>query len=445
MATPSRAAIYSQIQAVVDLLEEWRKFGKVNAKNLITMFNSIQTISAGDYVPSVEVALSAYRQNAAINISPAFVAAMLRPLLQTLCKSVIGRGDPNNDASMNFEIYKYFLDNAQRVQSRSISYGTPVAASANIGNNQIIRIVKDQFNFNIENTFLDRKRLLCVSDYQTGTQRGQEIFTVQGQTPAIDDLERSGSGFNGFLQAKTTDDSMLFNASWTYFSGTAAAPTAVTNWTSTDLAGAAITVSSSYLTFDATNYFRAAPSDVSATSYAIKLVASQRLSQKMSVKGTKFRSDRPYLLAVIWNAAVYSGQGTLTVRLGATNRTVTVTGATGWNVTLIPTPSGQFAQQSCWPRLFNADDMSVSIDFTRTSGSLLIDDVLLLEGQMIDGTFAWCIPSSTTTGWVPSRLNDTYNFADIAASDSKIQKFLWWGFGTYWPHSVSSSITLSDP
>jgi hypothetical protein len=174
-------------------------------------------------------------------------------------------------------------------------------------------------------------------------------------------------------------------------------------------------------------------------------VASQRLSQKLSVRGTKLRTDRPYLLAVIWNAAVNTAVGTMTIRMGNTNRTVTVTGATGWNVTLVPVPSGQFAQQSCWPRLFETDDMSISIDFTRSSGSLLIDDVLFLEGTSTDGTFAWCIPSSTTTGWVPSKVNDVYNYADIAASDSKIQKYLWWGFGTYWPHSFGSSITLSDP
>lgn len=444
MATPSRAAIYSQIQAVVDCLEEARKFGRVNSKNLISLFNSIQTISAGDYVPNLQVALAAYRQNAATNMSPSFVAAMLRPLLQTLCKSVIGRGDPNNDQSMNYEIYKYFVDNAQRVQSRNITYGLPFAGSSNVGNNQVVRLVKDQFNYNIENTFIDSKRILCISDYQTGTQRGNEIFQVVGQAPAIDDLERSGSGFTGFLQAKTTDDSLLFNASWTYFSGTAAAPTAVTNWTMTDLTGASVTVSSTYVTFDSTNYFRAAPSDISATSYALKVNSSCRLSQKMSVKGTKFRTDRPYLLAIIWNAQTYTGQGTITARMGAANRAITITGATGWNVSLIPATSGSLAQQSCWPRLFNQDDMSVSLDVNLSSGQVLIDDILLIEGTPSDGTYMWCIPSSTTT-WVPNRINDVYTYNDMAASDSKIQKYLWWGFGTYWPHSLSSSITLADP
>ena len=344
---------------------------------------------------------------------------------------------------MNYEIYKYFIDNGQRVQSRVITYGVPVAAAANVGNGQIIRLVKDQYNFNAENVYLDSKRLMCIADYQTGTQRGAETFQLVGQTRARDDLERSGSGVNAVINARTTDDSLLFNASWTNFGNTAAAPNAITNWTLSNLAGVAQTVSSSFCTFDAVNYFRLAPSDGS-TGYAINLVASCRLSQAMSVRGTKFRTDRPYLLAVIWNAAVGSAQGTLVSRLGNTNRTVTVTGATGWNVTIIPIQSGSFAQQSCWPRLFETDNMSVSLDFVRTSGSLLIDDVLLLEGQPADGTFFWSIPASTAT-WVPHKYLDVFSFADFAVSDGKLNKWLWWAFQTYWPYSNGSSITLSDP
>lgn len=425
------------------MLEEARNFGRVNAKNVLTMLDALQVDYRGDYTDALENAAEQFRANAAANVSPALAAALLRPLLQTMCKSVIGRGDPSSDASMNFEIYKYFVDNSQRVKSRGITYGIPAAGASNIGNGQIVRLVKDQYNFNAENVFLDQKRLLCVADYQTGTQRGNELFQLVGQTPARDDLERSGSGLNTVIRGSTTDDSLLFNASFTNFSGTASAPTAITNWTVTTVAGAALTVSSSVCTFDSTNYFRAAPSD-GATAYALKLVASARLTQKLSVRGTKLRPDRPYLLAVVWNAAVNTAVGTLVARMGKTNRTVTVTGASGWNVTLIPITSGSLAQQSCWPRLFEEDDMSISLDFVRTSGSLLIDDVLLLEGQPADGAFYWAIPASVTT-YTPWKFLDTYTFADIATSDSKIQKWLWWAFSTYWPHVSGSAATLLDP
>lgn len=442
MATPTRAAIYSQIQAVVDCLESTRLFGRVNSKNVISLINSIQTISAGDYVVDVENALQTFRANQAANVSPSVAAALLRPFLQTLCKSVIGRGDTSSDASMNFEIYKYFVDNAQRVQSRGITYGIPVAAGANYGNGQIIRLIRDQYNFNAENVYLDSKRLMCVADYQTGTARGQEVFQLVGQTPARDDLERSGSGAAATITGRTTDDSLLFNASFDNFSGTATVPTAVTNWTVTDLAGNAVTFSSTYATFDGTNYFRQAPSG--ATPYALKLASSCRFTQAMSVRGTKFRADRPYLLAVIWNSQVNSAQGTLVVRLGNTNRSVSVTGATGWNVTLIPVTAGSFAQQSCWPRLFETDNMSLSFDWTQTASGLLIDDVLLCEGQPADGCFFWPYPASATS-WKPSKYLDQYSFADFATSDSKVNKWLWIAFNAYWPHSLGSSVTLSDP
>lgn len=408
------------------------------------MLDTLQTAYRGDYTDALEFAAEQFRANAAANVSPAQAAGLLRPLLQTLCKSVIGRGDPSSDASMNFEIYKYFVDNAQRVLTRGITYGVPVAGASNVGNGQIIRLVKDQYNFNAENVFLDQKRFLCVADYQTGTQRGNELFQLVGQTPARDDLERSGSGLNTVVRASTTDDSLLFNASFTNFSGTASEPTAITNWTVTTVAGAALTVSSSVCTFDSTNYFRAAPSDGS-TAYALKLVSSARLTQKLSVRGTKLRPDRPYLLAVIWNASVNTAVGTLVARMGLTNRTVTVTGASGWQVTLIPVTSGSLAQQSCWPRLFETDDMSISLDFNRSSGSLLIDDVLLLEGQPADGNcFHWAIPSSTTA-YVPHKFLDSFTYADIATSDSKINKWIYFAFGAYWPHAASSAVTLTDP
>lgn len=437
MSTPTRADLYTQIQNVVDLLEEMRKFGRVNSKNVIGMLDTLEQSLEGDYLDELTAAAEAFRSNAAANVSPALAAAMLRPILKQFCKSVITRGDINSDASMLAEMYKYFRENSQRVQSRVFSFGTPAAGGSNVGNGQIIRLNKDQYNFDIENQFVDAKRALCIADFQTGTLRGNEVFQLLGQSPSRDDLQRSGSGAEGTLVGKTADDSLLYNASWTNFSNTASAPTAVTNWTGTDLTGASVTISSSYCTFDSTNYFRAAPSDGS-TSYAIKLVASLRLSQKLSVRGTKLLTNQPYLLAIAWNRSPGSAIGTLNIRLGSVTTTVTVAAQSGWQVTTVPNPVGQ----SCWYRNFAQDDMQVQIEWIRTSGDLLLDDVLLLDGTPFDNSFYWAIPSSGT--WTPWRFNDQYTWAD-SATDSKIQKWIWWAFQAYFPHSNGSSITLSDP
>lgn len=365
-------------------------------------------------------------------------ASLLTPWLKQFCKSVITRGDLNSIASMTFEFYKYFWDNNQRFQSRVITFGSPATSGTVIGNGQILRLTKDSYNQDIEAVHIESKRALCVADYQNGTNRGNEVFQLVGQTPSRDDLQRSGSGAEAILVGKTTDDSLLFNASWTNFDGTAAAPTAITNWTALTLAGASLTVNNTSFTFDATNYFRAAPTDGS-TAYALNVKASCILRQKLSVRGTKLDPNKPYIVAVVWNRAVGSGNGTLLIRMGGATTSVTIAAQTGWNVTVCPGMT-----QSAWYRQFAQDDMAIDIQWTRTSGDLLIDDVLFLEMTQFEGCFYAAIPASAAT-YIPWRIQDTYTWTDNAPSDSKNQKWWWRAFGAYAPHSSGSSISPADP
>ena len=58
---------------------------------------------------------------------------------------------------------------------------------------------------------------------------------------------------------------------------------------------------------------------------------------------------------------------------------ITVAAQTGWTVSLVPTsiPNGQ----GCWYRNFSQADVTVSLQWARTSGTLYIDDVLLVISQ----------------------------------------------------------------
>lgn len=365
-------------------------------------------------------------------MSPSVAASIQRPFLKQYCKTIIGRGNVDSDQDMIDELYRYFVDNGLRVQSRAFSFGSPSAGGSNYGNGQILRLNKDDRNYDIENQYIDAKRALCVADYQTGTARGAEVFQLVGQTPARDDLQRSGSGAEATLTAKTADDSLLLNASWTSFGGSASSPESISSWTSS------VTVSSTNYSFDSSNIFRLAPSDGS-TGYALNVKASANLTQKLSVKGTKLRTDVPYILAVAWNRAVGSASGTLVLRMGGVFTSVSVAAQTGWVVTTVPGTLGQ----SCWYRLFAEDDMDIEIQWTRTSGSLLIDDVLLVEGTQFDNSWYWAIPSSTAT-WKPHRVNDSFTWAN-SATDSKIQRWIWRAFNRYLPHSLGSSISFADP
>lgn len=432
MANPTEAVIILQLQAAVDLLEESSKYGRSNSKNVLGMLNTLETAYAGDWLDEAEGAAQAIRSALAGVVSRQVAAAILRPFIKQYLKSVVGRTDLQSDDEMFDELYRYYVENGKRVQSRAFTFGTPSAAGANVGTTQIIRLTKDQYNYDIEAAHIESKRALCVLDHNTGTEKGNEVWQLAGQARPKDDLEFSGSGDEGTLVGATADDSYLNNASWSGFGGTAAAPTSIDSWTSS--AGD----SSSIYTFDSTNYFRAAPSE-GTTPYAIKLLASTILSQKLTVRGTDLDPNVPMLLAVAWNKTVYSATGTFNIRLGQTTTTINIgAAAAGWNITLVPVAAGQ----SCWYRLFQQDDLGIQLDFARSGGSLLVDDTLLLPGTAFDGHWYWQIPSSAT--YVAPRINDKFTITDIAA-DSKVQKWFYRGFRRYLPHSLGSSITLADP
>lgn len=399
---------------------------------MISLIDSLDQNVESDWPDEITAAEQAIRAASAGIVSATVAQAIQRPFLKQYCKTVIGKGNIANDADMLNELYLYLQAQPRYVQSRGFTYGSPAAAGANVGNGQIVRLTKDSYNFDIENCFVESKRARCLADQNTGTRRGEEIFELRGQTQARDDLERSGSGIIATLNSLTTDQSLLFNASWSQSGGTAAAPTSITNWT------ASATVSSTNFSFDSTNFFRAAPSD-GTTSYALNVKSTTTLTQKLSLRGTVVRRDRPYLVALAWNRAVGTASGTLVIRMGSVSSTVVVSAQTGWNITLCPGTLGQ----ADWYRNWQQDDPSIQIDWTRTAGSLLLDDVLFVEGTLFDSTYYWAIPASVAT-WAPWRYNDEFTWAD-SAIDSKIQKWIWRAWNTYMPHSLGSSISFADP
>lgn len=433
MADPSRATIQTEWANAIKVLEETRQFGNVNSDNLLALLNTLQLSYAGDYLDDAETAVEGIRGSVANVVSQDTAAALQLPFLRQYLKSVVNRTDLSSIPDMWAELYKYFIDNSLRVASRVMTYGTPTAVAGNVGTMQFVRLTKDKYNFNIESGYGDSKRILCVVDQNTGSAQGNELWQITGQARARDELQRSGSGLQGTVSGLTIDDSIVQNAGFRSYSGTAAAPTGLTGWTSS--AGD----SSSIYTIDETNYFRVAPSDGS-TSSALSLAASTILSQKLTVTGAELSDDVPYLLAVIWNRTVGTGVGTLTARMGNVATSVSVSGAqSGWQVTLVPNPMGQ----SAWYRQFAENDLDIQVQWARTSGTILVGEVLFVPGTFFDGSFFWGLPTSAT--WVAPRVRDSFTFADGESASGGVNQrwFSRAGYG-YLPHSVGSSITFAD-
>ena len=442
MANPTRAVIETEWANALEIIDQVRRFGAdkntsypaVNATNLLTLLNTLQTSYQGDWLDEEEAAAEGIRAAIAGIVGSSTAAAIQRPFLKQYCKSVIGRTDLTSDTEMWDEMVRYFRETPRRIQSRAFTFGTPTAGT-NTGNGQIVRLTKDKYNYDIESGYVDSKRALCLFDENTGVARGQEVFQLKGQNSARDELERSGSGLEGTLTGLTADDSILSNAGFTDFGGTAGsdAPTSLTNWTSTDLTGTSLAYSVTNYGIDATNYFRQLPNG--ATPGSLQMKVSSRITQKLTTAGQELSDDIPYLMVVVWNASVGSANGTLNLRMGTVTTTVALTGQANWNVTLVPNPIGQ----SAWYRQFAQADLQCQIEFIRTSGTLNIAEVMLVPGTQFDGSWYWLLPASTSA-YAPFRVRDSFTWPDISVGNSVLQTWFARAFGRYLPHSNGSSI-----
>lgn len=445
MSDPTRAQIQAGWGAVIRILNQARIDGVVTATtNFLALLDTATQNARGDYIDEFGNALQTARAARAATVSRNLAMALQRPWLRQYLKSVIGRTDVSgaSDADMWEELYRYFIDNALRVDSRRMTFGSAVQ-SVGTGSVQVQRLTVDDYNFSIENGYGDSKRIVCIADQNTGTAQGNESWQIMGQARARDELQRSGSGLSRTMAGLTIDDSLLNNAGFRTFGGTAGttAPTSLSGWTSST------TYNSTNYGINQTDTFRVAPSDGTAGSLVMKV--TEALTQKLTVRGTELDRLRPHLMAVIWNRAVNSATGTLVCRMGAYSTSVVMAAQTGWNVTLVPNPIGQGA----WYRNFYQNDLQLQLDWTNTGGTgLLVAEVLFVPGTFFDGLWYWMLPTSVAT-WAAPKWKDEFTFADGESATGGVnQRWLaraGFGAGTslhggYLPHSSGSSISWVD-
>jgi hypothetical protein len=353
-------------------------------------------------------------------------SALWSPLLRAYVRHVINAENISDSDGMIDRIYRYMVDNTLTVQSRNFTFGTPAAGGSNAGNGAYTRLNKDEWNFSIENQHVDAKTARCLFDQNSGTGIGEEIFEVYGQSPGPDGLQLSGSGAKKLIAALSARNSLLSNTSFDQFGGTAAAPTDITSWVSS------LAVNSTNYTFDGTNYYRKFQG---TTPYALNMLATGTLTQKLSAFNTKMRPDVPYLLQLAYNRAVNSAAGTLQTSMGSQTNSVVLAAQVGWNLLTVPSTIGT----NCWFKNFNQQDLQLQISWTRTGGTgLLLDDMLLVPGTQFDGGWLWIIGGSTAF-----LKNDTWTYTDTATEPGLLNYWLFRGKGRYLPSVTGGGHTWS--
>lgn len=411
---------------------------------LDTLFVSLE----GQYLPAdLSQFAKAIRAQLSNVISPTMAQAVINPVLYEYAailaaSAASGYGSSYRSPADIFRaLYEWFVATSLTVESRAITYDTSATAGgANVGNGALSRLTVDENGFNLEACHVEKKQFRCRADQNTGAEKHAEVFELSGTAASPDSCLRavygSGDSIRSALVSKHAGTgnggSLLANSSFSTYS--ASATPKFSGWT--ESAGGA------QLSQDTTNYYRSFPNATVDGSLKITggggtVTVTQTLA---NMRVRKIDPNTPYLLRVMLNKTIGTASGgTVTIRMGATTKAVTIAAlGADWQELIVDFDA------NCWPRQFNEADMTVEIEWSSsTSGYLLVDDVIFCPWDKIDGTW-WNLRGNAGTH-APWLIDDVLTVTDTggAPATGKIQ---WWLFVAGYGYLPSSGTpTFADP
>lgn len=463
MATPSEAEIRTQWVNIVDVLETNRAFADETMFTAGGPVDVLEQSLEGDYIPpGVSAMLGQFRATHAGMVSPSFARFALEPVIREYARILSaetgtdGFGAGYRTLAPAFRaLQDYFRAKSYTVESRAITYDTsPTAGGSNVGDGTVSRLTVDENADNLEFCHVERKLLRCRSDQNTGAFEQAEVFECLGSQSTPDGLQRAvtggpnsshlfGSGAAGsvFLTSKHAGGgrggSLLVNSSFSTFSSGAPGTWSITYTGDGD---------ANDLSQNTTTFYRGHPG--ASTDAALEIIASSggtiTLTQPLtSMRQRRIDPDVPYFLRLMYHRTGGSGtdaDGTLKIRMGTNEKTVTLSAQSGWNELVVD------FDENCWPRNFNEDPFAVDIEWDgATAGAtLLIDDVIFCPWDLWDGTY-WCIRGNDATH-VPWLVDDILEVSDSGGlpATGKLQYWLWLAGLGYLP-STTGTPTITDP
>lgn len=427
----SEAESQAQIAALIGLAHHSRDYAESQTPSFVSLFDSYVQLAEGDYAPEALGGVQGVRDRFAGVLSRDIWLASLTAHLRDYAKATLGVPEVGADAIMA-RLYDRFIDNTLRVTSRQITYGSPAAGGGNVGTGTLVRLTKDENDFNLEACTVEAKTIKCIADYNSGTRKHEEQFEIRGAAAPRDALSLSGSGAKALLRAVSPSDALTYltNPSFSDYTGTAP-PTVLPGWTVGSLANFAIVTGAS-------NTFRDADGIAAgdAANAALQINATETVTQALSVRRAAINPNIPYMLEIAWNRQIGAASGTLEIQLGNASVNVAVAAQTGWQKLRLA------LDRKLWFKYWNKTDASVVISWTRTGGTLLVDDVTLAPLQPFDGTYWWPIGGATRF-----LRDDVFTLTDTGGAPATgiLQYWFYRLLGRYLPHATGGSVTWVDP
>ncbi len=428
MAAPTFAEVWNQIKAVVKIYDDL----KTNGSSYLTNLDAYQQSLEGDH--AVDAANLEESTRSALSGLLRRGGDVVRQHMIDMGK-VISSSQTTPEELMDpidGDLFQYFINNAQSLNSRNITHGSPSAAAGNVGNGLIYRLATDRNSQEIETVSLTSKKAECVQDSNSGTRATEETFLFTHEVGQKDGLDASAFSPATTIVASGPENSLLQNASFEEIDGTTGARglSSIPSWTID-------TGVIADFEYDSTNFYSSSPSELeSGNSYALKIKNNVKISQKIRDIGQNIDPTKPYMLLLHYNRSVGASDGTLTIRMGTASASVTLTTQSGWQVLVLA------LDQNLWYSNFKENDLNIEVELSGwTTGTLLIDWVIFDEMKEFDRTWYLIKPGATNF-----QKGDSFTWSDtLSATEGKIQYWLSRWFGRYLPHNNAGTETITDP
>lgn len=340
-----------------------------------------------------------------------------REIYRILVLEMARSAQVNSSAGENFgrafrDIWLYMHTNSKFVRRRVPSFGTPANVGSPVGTGVWYRNKKDWKGYDVNSPQADTVKAVCVADKTTGASSGREVFEFTSGAAGQDMLEQLGLGSTRLLTVASEETSILDEGG---FENTL-------NTSGTTLVGSWGCTSAANFQLNGTTKYRG--------SYALQIDATDYISQDIrSIDRT-----RPVLAMVRWNRN--GAAGTLQLTLGSKTASVVLAAQTGWADLYID------LDDDSWPDNWINSDPKFRIDWTKTSGSPLIDSCILRPMDEFNGIFHAI--TAGATDWAVTAGGDTISVTDSFTDAGVIQFWTKIFFGLYWPHRATGSYNLTD-
>ena len=423
MATKSE--LWTQLSYAVKIVDEMLKFGNANTPNLLSMLDTLTQSLEGDHSPNTLSAGKAFRSSVA---GLASNQAILQYILVELAK--VGYNSKASSAKQALEdIKKGMILATETVLSRGWTYGSLTTGGSNVGTGTVYRLTKELNDDLIELGTPGITKILIYSDKNTGSTAGNEKAKISGDGQNYVDALDIGTAPSAeiTLAATRPQDGKLSNPSFTTYTGTGAS-LAVTGWVLNDNTKVAMNTSI---------YFR---SETGTTPVSIELTDNTYITQYMDSMTSKISDTSIPVFLIFRYYRKDSCDGTLTISLGSQTNSVSlssVTNATWYDLAIAVDKKTYYDNFKENPSPYLGARIKAALT-SRTTGSLILDDVILAQPTLYDGKYYLL-----TSGQSNFLKDDYFTFTDSVTNTGRIQTTLTRIFGVSLPHA-SSSPTYDD-